>query len=121
MRVRISAFHFVPGTRRETNPIAGMMHQLVALCSVSDSHQVSGAPFESQKLVESGTLRFNEPVEVRLSEMIKLHRVLPSAVPPPPEGVDRNPCRGDPESDGAVRRILVNDGGDHGERCRREK
>ena len=32
--------------------------------------------------------------------MIKLHRVPPSAVPPPPEGVHRNPRRGDPESPG---------------------
>jgi len=38
------------------DPIAGMAHHFVAPCPASDSHQVSGPPFESQKLVESGTL-----------------------------------------------------------------
>jgi hypothetical protein len=42
---------------RKSTPIAGMAHHLVARCPASDSHHVSGTPFESQKLVESGTLR----------------------------------------------------------------
>src|SRR5580692_250705 len=42
--------------RPSNDPIAGMAHHLVAPCPVSDSHHVNGTPFESQKLVESGTL-----------------------------------------------------------------
>src|SRR5580658_4040329 len=48
------------------DPIAGMAHQLVALCPVSDSHQVSGAPFESQKLVETGTRRLRNDFRFEL-------------------------------------------------------
>jgi hypothetical protein len=43
-----------------------MAHQLVALCPVSDSHQVSGAPFESQKLVETGTRRLRNDFRFEL-------------------------------------------------------
>jgi hypothetical protein len=37
------------------DPIAGMAHHVVAPCPASDSHHVSGTPFESRKLVNSGT------------------------------------------------------------------